>query len=285
MRRTQLPSGLPMSFTTKAATDGGVTRNRLNASDLHPVFHGVRSQVDGSHLQDRVLSLMTVLPEGSAISHHTCAELLHIPLPSGTSGDLHVTIPRYSNRVRRPGIVVHRADRPGMLRDGLRLVRPAPMWCDLAAYLDLPGLVVAGDDILHRGLASVEDLRHTAANHPSQRGARIRQAALGLLRAGSASPMETVARLQFGVWNLPEPELNVRIAHRGEWIATVDFLWRREMLIAEYYGEVHSQSWRNDLARTAQLEDAGYRVVVITHRDLRAAQSDLHQRLLRLLDT
>lgn len=272
-----------MSFTTTMAKAGGVRRSRLRAADLYPVFHGVRSQVDGSQLHDKVRSLVTVLPEGAAISHHTCAALLEIPLPSNTSADVHVTVPPGSNRVRRPGLVVHRADRPHLLRDGVQLVAPAPTWCDLAEYLGLTDLVIAGDDILHRGLAPFDILRDTAATHSSRRGARVRRAALDLLRAESASPMETTARLRFGLWGLPEPELNVPIIHAGGWIATVDFLWRTERVILEYYGEVHQQSWRNDLARTAALEDAGYQVVVITHCDLRAADADLYQRLVGLL--
>lgn len=79
MQRTPLPSGLPVNFTTKAAKDAGISRSRLRASDLYPVFHGVRSQVDGSQLRDRLRSLMAVLPETAAFSHHTCAALLGIP--------------------------------------------------------------------------------------------------------------------------------------------------------------------------------------------------------------
>lgn len=83
--------------------------------------------------------------------------------------------------------------------------------------------------------------------------------------------METTARL------------NARIVHNGGWIATVAFLWRPQRVIAEYYGDVHQQSWRGDLARTAQLDDAGYPVIVITHRDLGVADADLYHRLVRYL--
>ncbi len=95
--------------------------------------------------------------------------------------------------------------------------------------------------------------------------------------------METAARLQFHDWGLPEPELNVSIVEYDGWVATVDFLWRAQRVVAEYYGEVHQGSWRNDLARTAQLEDAGHRVVVVTRRDLGVGALDLCRRLTRLL--
>lgn len=163
------------------------------------------------------------------------------------------------------------------------MVAPEATWCDLAGYLSLTDLVIAGDDILHRGLASLDSLRTVAATHSSTRGARVRQEALDLMRVGSASPMETTARLRFAFWGLPEPELNARIVHNGGWIATVDFLWRAQRVIAEYYGDVHKQSWRGDLARTAQLDDAGYQVIVITHRDLGVADADLYHRLVRYL--
>lgn len=265
MQRIPLPSGLPQNFTTQAAKEAGVSRNRLQARDLHPVFHGVRSTVDCSQLLDRLRALMTVLPETAAVSHQTSASLMGIPMPANSSTYLHVTLPRDAHRVRRPGVVAHRADRPYLYRYGIRLVSPAATGSDLGCYLGLSDLVIAGDDILHRDLATLEALRDVAAAHSPGRGSRVRREALDLLRPGSASPMETTARLRFALWGLPEPELNAAIIHRGGWIATVDFLWR------------------GDLTRTAQLEDAGYRVIVITRRDLGAGDAELYSRLVRHL--
>lgn len=96
--------------------------------------------------------------------------------------------------------------------------------------------------------------------------------------------METRARLLFEQWGLPEPELNVDVFDvHGGWIARVDFLWRTAGVVGEYYGAVHGNSWTGDLTRSAQLEDAGYRVVVMTSRDLGVGAGDLRARLTRLL--
>lgn len=62
----------------------------------------------------------------------------------------------------------------------------------------------------------------------------------------------------------------------------VDFLWPDRRVVAEYYGEVHSPTWKDDLARAAMIEDAGYAMVVITDHDFRRQQA-LRARLLRLL--
>ncbi|MBO1765735.1 DUF559 domain-containing protein [Allobranchiibius sp. GilTou38] len=270
-------------FTTSEAYDAGVTRNRLRATDLHQPFRGVRSLRDDSRLEDRAAALLTVLPATAALSHQTCAALLDVPLPAGSAADLHVTLPRGSNRVRRPGVISHRADRPRATHHRLQVVTAAATWCDLGQYLGVTELVIAGDDLLHRGLVSLEQLRTHSAAHPSGRGRLAIRAALHQVRSASASPMETTARLRFCSWGLPEPELNVRIVERGGWIATVDFLWRRQRVIAEYYGEMHQSSWRRDLVRVAQLEDAGYRVLVITHRDLGVGEADLKRRMRDLL--
>jgi very-short-patch-repair endonuclease len=84
--------------------------------------------------------------------------------------------------------------------------------------------------------------------------------------------MESRARLAFADGGLPEPELNADIVDdAGNWIARGDFVWREARVVVEYEGDVHRtdrQQWLTDVARTELLEDAGWRVIRITARDL-----------------
>lgn len=84
--------------------------------------------------------------------------------------------------------------------------------------------------------------------------------------------MESKARLAFAEGALPEPELNVDILDDdGNWIARGDFVWREARVVVEYEGDVHRtdrQQWLIDLARIELLEDAGWRVIRISARDL-----------------
>jgi len=76
---------------------------------------------------------------------------------------------------------------------------------------------------------------------------------------------------------LPEPQLNIDVydAHGG-WLARVDTLWLAAGVVGEYYAGVHGGSWAGDLTRSAQLEDAGFPMVV-TARDLKRPPSATHQ--------
>lgn len=288
MKRRPLPPELGATFSTARAASVGVHPKRLDAGDLTATFRGMRTTLHPTSHSEIARAALTVMPHDALFSHVTAARLAGVPLPAGTerAEELHVTLPRKGARWRHAGFVEHHADRSASLVDGLPVVTAAETWVDLAPMVSVTDLVVAGDHLLGAGMVSWEELQRAVAERRGARGLSRSAAALLLVRCGSASPMETRARLAFARWSLPEPELNADVhdAHGG-WIARVDFLWRRQRVIGEYYGAVHGDTWSRDLTRVAQLEDAGYRVVVMTSRDLRAGAGDLRARLRRLLQT
>ena len=287
MERCALPPELGAEFTTAEAMRAGVHPKRLGAGDLTATFRGMRSTLDPTTYPQLAHAALAVMPEEALFSHVTGARLMGVPLLEvlQRAESLHVTLPRKGARWRHSGFVEHHGDRCAATWGGLPLVTAAETWVDLAPMASVTDLVVAADYLLGAGLVTAEDLRTAIAHRRGARGLSTSIAALPQVRSGSASPMETRARLMFTRWSLPEPELNVDVHDvHGGWIARVDFLWRRQRVIGEYYGAVHGSSWAHDLARVAQLEDAGYRVVVMTSRDLRAGAGDLRGRLRRLLD-
>jgi hypothetical protein len=145
-------------------------------------------------------------------------------------------------------------------------------WLDLGTLLDVDDLVVAGDAVARRVEDAAADLAFRLSKRPRGRGRRRALSALGLVRAGSRSPMETRARLAFVRGGLPEPELNGPIVDgAGEWVATADFVWREQRVLVEYEGDHHRsdrRQWQSDVTRTRVLEALGWRVIRITARDL-----------------
>ncbi|UIJ34667.1 DUF559 domain-containing protein [Allobranchiibius sp. GilTou73] len=287
MRRRPLPRELDEAFSRAQAMDAGVRPKRLEAGDLTRPFRGVRTTSPAVDLESRARALLTVLPDRAVFSHASAALLWGIPLPRRLESgeDLHITLPAGASTFVRGGVVVHDGDRDTTkCPAGLSVTAPGATWCDLSAGMAVDDLVIAGDDLCFRSLTDRAGLQAALVAHPGRRGRVAARSALPLIRDGSASPGETRTRLLLGRWGLPEPELNADVFDRsGGWLARVDFLWRAHNVVAEYYGAVHEKSWGRDLTRAAQLEDAGYRVVVITARDLRGGAGELRARLARLI--
>jgi len=168
------------------------------------------------------------------------------------------------------------------------VTEPADTWADLAGNLDLAELVAVVDAMIRDGLVRPKDLERISEDR-STPGVRLLRRALLLVRAGSASPWESKARVQFSMWGLPEPELNVDVRDAGSrWLARPDFLWRERRVVGEYDGDQHRTDrtvWQYERDRRARLEDAGYSYVEMTSLTLVAPgpREALRQRLTRLL--
>ncbi|WP_392544777.1 hypothetical protein [Oryzobacter telluris] len=294
--RIPLPGGLLTGpFTVAQARELYLARGRLRGSDLATPTRGVRrpacDEVDHlAHAQ----AFAAALPVDSAFSHATAARLHGLPTPapwSGVAEELDVMRDSRSPRIQRSGCRHHRGlERRSVVElSGLRVTSATDTWCDLADRWDHADLLAAADVLLRRQHATPEVLVAAAAARTGRRGAGSLRTVAGLARPGSASPGETLARHWFWAWGLPEPELNVAVldAHGG-WLATCDFVWRRQRVVGEYDGDVHRtdrRTWQRDRERRASLEDDGWAYVEMTSLcfsddDRRAA---LRRRLARLL--
>jgi hypothetical protein len=269
-----------------------VSEDRLRRADLVTPWRGVRSDRMPSSLAARARALSLVLPDDAVFSRTTAARLLDLPLPSRAreSDPLHVSTPRTSPQIRRTGVVGHRTAGPRRPLDvnGLRIDHPVTVWADLAVSLEIDDLVALGDAIVNRVPRLLPELGSEVARRPGRAGtARARQA-LDLVRVGSASVMETRARLVFVRADLPTPLLNHDI-HRssdGAWIARPDFTWLDQRVVAEYDGDQHRtgrRQWQHDIARRRLLRAEGYEVYVFTADDVLRFPHDLVADLRRLL--
>lgn len=271
----ELPAALVEArvFSLGDAAARGLTAADLRRAGLSTPRSGVRSIEPATSGILACRAALAVAPTGSAISHLTAARLHHLPLPDTAPDDaVHVMLPAGHRRLRRTGIVEHRGveSRRIVRVAGVPATGLADTWADLAGLLDLRDLVAIGDAIANRE-GGLDALREVVAARGSARARHVRalRRARDLVRAGSASRMESLARLVFVLGGLPEPELNGdTLDGLGQWLGRVDFVWRSQRLIVEYQSELHAVRREADEERRRLLEAAGYRVVFITARSV-----------------
>lgn len=84
--------------------------------------------------------------------------------------------------------------------------------------------------------------------------------------------METRLRMLLVLAGLPEPEINVVVRDAdGEPLRRYDLTFREARTIVEYDGRHHIErveQWESDLARREEIEDGGWRILVVTSRGI-----------------
>jgi hypothetical protein len=287
--RSVLPIPLSLApFRTSEALSAGVKPDRLRLDDLTQPFRGlnVTGSLD-SGTRSRAAALLPLFRATDAFSHVTAATLWGVPTPREHSARLHVTSVGAAGRFRRPGVVGHRADTlPVTMLGALPIVEPAHVFAQLAPLLGHDDLVAAGDYLVapqrvarKPALASVDALR--AAIPARARGAARARRALGDVRVGSESPMETKTRLLLLRSGLPEPELNPEIVGYHP-----DLFYPQWRLAIEYLGDQHRtdpREWGRDIRRREAFEDAGYRVLSVTRADILAEREQFLARVARAI--
>lgn len=279
------------SFTVEEALTRGLPYSRLRRADLTIPSRGIRHVVgSGSTLLDEVAPL-TRLGSPDAASHATAARLWGIILPFRLEEDarLHLTRWMGTNRVRRPGVVGHRAalePRDVIEIYGASVTSPAWTWTDLASLLSLKELVAAGDSLLRRPdaprrdcelnlpnpLATLSQIADAVDRRGGSRGIRRAREALPLLRSGVDSGRESRLRLLIIEAGLPEPEVNQWVLdHHGRRVSRPDLMYRNLRIAIEYEGEHHlmdADQWHRDIQRDDRLRALGWTVLRLTKKDL-----------------
>ena len=292
------PAGLPDSLAHRAfrvdeAQALNVSRGRTRRSDLTAPIWGVRTPPTAS-FWDALSAAGCIIGVDEAFSHDTAARMLGLwhPRVWTPAEPWHVTGENDLSRLRRRHIVAHRsaACRDVVVVSDVRCTDPLTTWADMAGSLSLPELVAMGDSVLGlRDPWSMEALRETVHLRARRRDVLRMREAVSLVRAGSRSAMESATRVLFVRGGLPEPEINAPIYDAaGEWLATGDFVWRRQRVVAEFDGDYHRtdrRQWQRDVARRESVVDAGWTYIQLTARSVTVpAYADrLLARLRRLL--
>ncbi|MFM6848845.1 MAG: hypothetical protein ACKOVB_07050 [Terrabacter sp.] len=193
---------------------------------------------------------------------------------------LHITMRLDTRRMRRPGVVAHRALHPRRLVSvaGLPVVAPADTWVDMGELVGrgkpvgLDDLIVLGDAVATR-LNKIHPMRSALAARVRPRGKAALLEALTEIRWGAASPRETLTRLMLVRCGLPEPVLGrAVISPGGHFLGVADLLWEEQRVVGEYQGEAFhdgEEDRERDARRRSGFERrGGYRVEEVWRRDL-----------------
>ena len=224
---------------------------RVAAGRLHRLHRGVYAvgHVAPSAERRYLAAVLAAGPE-AALSHLAAADLWRLWPNTRTPVD--VTVPGGGGRAKRPDLRVHRST----------TLRPQ----DVTVLRAIPVTTVP------RTLRDVHPLLPPAARLRAAHEALVRHG----VRVDPGEPL-TLSRLERRLLvvcrkhGLPVPETNVLVeGAQGE--HRVDALWRASRLVVEVDGfEVHSsrRAFERDRERSADLEDAGYRVLRVAEAQLR----------------
>lgn len=254
----------------------GLGRAVLEGPRFRRIFRGVYLAADVELTFDRHLAAaMLALPPDAVVSHSSAMQLYGVA-PS-RSGPLELSTNRGAT-TELEGVVLHR--RQGRLHpvqiQGMPVTGPDRTFVDCAHKLPLVDVVQLGDRLVAARMTTVDRLAAYAFTRHLH-GVRRARRLVGLVRAGVESPRETVVRLLIRFARLPEPECNVDILDAdGRFVARGDLVLPAWMVVVEYDGWYHERDARQrqrDVLRRERLERCGWRVVVITARDLQNPSS------------
>ncbi|WP_347110211.1 hypothetical protein AAHB33_05735 [Paenarthrobacter sp. S56] len=273
---TPLPTELDhRGFLVDDAYASGVPRWRLQTSGYVTPSRGLRLAKGNEPDLELLARLHTAVTSRCAVSHFTAALLWSMPLPlhleeEGLSGLIHVTRRHEAGRMKRRGVVGHRA--PLLARDvrtlnGVNLTSPEWTFVDLALHMGRASLVAAGDYLLAREnpLSSVEAMREVIERRPKVKGIRMAREVLPLLRSGVDSPQESRLRMKILDAGLPEPAITKAIFDEyGRYISTPDLQYEEYKIALEYEGDHHRRDpvqWGKDIERDDRLRAMGWIVL------------------------
>ncbi|GAA3697970.1 hypothetical protein GCM10022377_08590 [Zhihengliuella alba] len=268
---------LPSVFPASQARELGLTRRQLQGRHFVCVARGVFALADA---QPDHLDLLRAFCPGTAdefVSHSSAARAWGLWLPPQLSGILPVHLSRLGPEtavLRNRNVRGHRsqATRADLrVVDGIRLVSPEWCWTELAGLgLDVEQLVAAGDALLQRAdgpqrpsgvvgrnpLTTRDRIEDVLVRRPTFRGRKGARRALGMIREGVDSPMESLVRLRIVRRGWPEPAVNPRIEVAPGRFVRPDLAFPDFRIAVQYEGAHHRDGpqMTKDIRRDHALE-------------------------------
>lgn len=164
---------------------------------------------------------------------------------------------------------------------------PTQMFIELASMLSLVDLVIVGDALVRKRLATPNDLVATCRASSAAHASSALKAAR-FVRAGVDSPMETRLRMLLVLAGLPEPVVDFRVRDSvGTVVRRFDLSYPIWKLIVEYDGRHHAEDpgqYESDIYRREELETWKWRVIVITAKGIFRRPEETLRRVRAALD-
>lgn len=273
-------------FTCAQLAAAGYPRRMVRQKRFAEVMPGVHVLASAIGPTTLIRAALLIHPADACASHGSAAILLGLPVPD--PGFAHVTVFRPKDRRFRREIKSHVTTRRRrvVLAQGVRVTDPVATFIDCAGQLGLVDLVVLGDAIVRRGRIGPAQLVRACQVSTDYHRRRALAAAL-FVRAGVDSPMETRVRMLIVLAGLPEPVVD----HRTFWEdgtlrRRFDLYYPGIRLVIEYDGRQHAfdtRQWQGDLDRREELDDEGYRILVVTAEGVFRSPARTLERIRRLL--
>ena len=265
---SEAPLDLRRPFNRADAVRAGVDPSILRTSRFRRIFRGVyvADDVPESPLL-RTQAALALHPATAFASHTSAARVYRLPVPADALE--HVTVSAAKDRRSRVGIRGHVTIRPTRVVNhrGIRVSHPFRMFVELASMLSLVDLVVVGDAML-KVFAITADRLVTECRASTDWHAAAALRAAEYVRDEVDSPMETRLRMLIVLAGLPEPVVNHKLRDAtGRVVRRFDLSYPAWKLIVEYDGRQHVErqaQWDSDLARREELDDDGWRILVVT---------------------
>lgn len=213
------------------------------------------------------------LPVGAGFAGRSAATPWGVPDVAELGDPVEVLLPAGERWNAEPGVRV-RELLPGqeLVQRGMwRCLPPAEAAVDLIRFGDRDEAVVLLDGLVRAGLASLDDIRATAAALPSCRGSAQARWVASMADGLAESPQETRLRVVLRRGGLPPPVAQHRVFDADGFVARVDFAYPDLKLAIEYDGLWHAgrEAFLADRRRLNRLTAAGWLVVHVTVDDLR----------------
>ncbi len=279
----ELDTRLP--FTRAQFQRSGRDANELRRRGYASVVRGVWVHAAAQDELTLVRAALLLHPKDAFASHLSAAQVLGLPVPEHRFA--HVTVAKPKHRRYRAQIKPHVTERPRkvIIVRGIRTTDPIATFIDCAGWLTLVDLVVLGDAIVRQYRIPPRKLL-AACRRSSDYYAGLARRAAEYVRKGVDSPMETRLRMLIVLAGLPEPTVNVVVMdEEGRVVRRYDLCWPSIKLIVEYDGRQHAAvgQWKRDLGRREDIDDDGFRILVVTAEGIYDTPADTLHRVRRQL--
>ncbi|RBY77110.1 hypothetical protein DQ238_15535 [Geodermatophilus sp. TF02-6] len=272
------PGPLPIDTVfrgSEALAAGLLTRAQLRGSAWRRLRHDVYadSRLPVVHeLHARAVAL--VAPPAAVLGGLTAATLWSTRGPfAGPDDPVEVVLPPGVRWNAGAGVVVRTSDTTGAaVTDGtLRWTDRTRTAVDLVRRGAEDDAVVLLDQLVHRRVAFLDDVRAAVAALPRCRGSRQARTVAARADGLAESPQETRLRLLVDRAGLPAPVAQYEVRSDGRFVARVDFAYPEQRLAIEYDGAWHGGpgEFTRDRDRLNRLLAAGWRVLFVTASDMR----------------
>jgi hypothetical protein len=259
-------------------------RGTLQATAARGVYRIAGSE--RSWRQDLWVALLAG-PEGTLASHVSAVALRGLMAPPSFP---QVTVPRGTSG-RFGGAVVHYASVGAVDRvrvDGIEVTAVARTLVDCASVLNQKALNNLVDAAFGKHLCTYREVVAAWERAGRVRGGIRLEDALAPYSTGAEPGSVAAAQVLRRIceWGFPMPLCEYEVRNeRGEWVATVDFIWPAWSFVLEYDGgEAHGPRRRRlDARRQAAVEATGLRVERTDRFDVRPSSTRLFDLLSAVL--